>query len=105
VKVVKVKGEYGYQRLLGGEPDTNGMKSGHLRLKAGESVGEHSTGDREEAIVVLKGQAQVFCKGEDVGAVEAGSLIYFPHNTAHDIKNSGQEDLCYVYVVSPVAKI
>jgi len=100
-RVVKLEGKYGYQRLLGGPPDTFGMKSGCLILRPGESVGEHSTGSREEAVVILRGSAEVFSGGKALETVEAPALIYFPPETAHDIKNADDTDLQYVYVVSP----
>ena len=60
VKVVELKSEDKYQRLLGGAPDTCGMKSGNVLLRPGEEVGEHSTEEKEEAILILSGEAEFF---------------------------------------------
>ncbi|MGB2601493.1 MAG: cupin domain-containing protein [Candidatus Omnitrophota bacterium] len=101
-KVIKLEGKEGYQRLLGGSPDTFGMKSGSVTLKAGESVGEHSTDEKEEAIVVLQGKAEISCDQKDPITAEKGTLVYIPPNTKHDVKNAGEDALRYIYVVSPI---
>lgn len=100
--VVKIDGAEKFVRLLGGPPATAGMKSGFVTLKPGESVGAHKTEGREEAIVILSGRASIFCRGELFAVAEAASLAYIPPETAHDIKNAGDCDLRYVYVVAPV---
>ena len=98
---VRIEGKEAFQRLLPGEPATRGMKSGAVRLKPGESVGEHSTGLREEALVVLGGQGKLICAGGEA-ALSGGMLLYVPPESRHDVMNTGSEDLMYVYVVSPV---
>ena len=99
--IVRLEGGEKYQRLLGGEPATRGMKSGNVTLKPGESVGEHSTSGREEAIIILEGEAEVTC-GSDKLAAGADTLVYIPPETPHDVRNPGAGPLRYVYVVSPV---
>jgi len=101
-KIIKLEGQDRYQRLLGGVPDTKGMKSGNMTLNPGESVGEHSTGSKEEAIIILKGKAEISISGRDPLTAEESSLVYIPPETEHDVKNVGMEVLRYVYVVSPV---
>jgi len=91
-----------FQRILAGILDTAGMKSGHVTLKPGESVGEHKTEAKEEAIIILEGEAEVYCEGKILFTVGADHLIYIPPGTNHDIKNSGDKPLRYVYVVAPV---
>lgn len=101
-KAVSIEGAQGFQRLLSGVPETCGMKAGCVRLKPGDSVGVHSTGEREEAIVVLEGELKlVLDKGEEISAA-ARSLVYVPPFTTHDMKNAGLVDSVHVYVVSPV---
>ncbi len=100
--VVKLEGSEKYQRLLPGAPVTCGMKSGHVCLKPGESVGQHSTDSREEAIVILEGCAQIIAGGVVSATAAAGQMVYIPPHTDHDLRNSGNGVLRYVYVVSPV---
>ncbi|HTY45725.1 MAG TPA: cupin domain-containing protein [Patescibacteria group bacterium] len=99
---MKLEGTQKYQRLFAGIPQTCGMRSGYVRLTPGESVGAHNTDAREEAIVILSGKAEIHTGESDVFSAEAGSVIYMPPHTPHDIKNIGQETLRYVYVVSPL---
>jgi mannose-6-phosphate isomerase-like protein (cupin superfamily) len=101
-KIVKLETKEAYQRLLGGVPDTLGMKSGCVTLEPGGSVGEHSTGSKEEAIIILQGKGELSCNGEILATAEENSLIYVPPGTRHDVKNTGTGVLKYVYVVSPV---
>lgn len=100
-KVVKLEGKEGYQRLLGGMPDTLGMKSGSVILQPGESVGEHNTESKEEAIIILQGKGEISCDGKVMATAEENMLVYIPPDTKHDVKNTGIEALKYVYVVAP----
>jgi len=100
--LMELTGSESFKRLLPGIPSTAGMKSGYITLKPGESVGEHKTEAKEEAIIVLEGQAQVFCAGKVLFTVKERNLVYIPPEIDHDIKNNGSKPLRYVYVVSPV---
>lgn len=100
--VIKLKNGDKYQRLLAGAPQTAGMRSGHVNLMPGQDIGEHSTDNKEEAIIILKGKAQVLSDKSDPISVESESLIYIPANTKHNIKNIGQDVLRYVYVVCEI---
>lgn len=100
--IIKINSEQGYQRLLGGSPDTSGMKSGKVSLKINESVGEHSTDNKEEAIIILQGEAEISCAGKNPMTAAEGALIYIPPHTRHDVKNIGKDTLNYVYIVAPV---
>jgi mannose-6-phosphate isomerase-like protein (cupin superfamily) len=99
---IKLEGSERFQRLLAGAPATAGMKSGHITLKPGESVGEHKTEAKEESIIVLEGTADIYCEGKLLFIVREKSLIYIPPEVNHDIKNSSDKVLRYVYVVSPI---
>jgi quercetin dioxygenase-like cupin family protein len=99
---VELSGSEKFTRLLGGFPATNGMKSGYVTLLPGEAVGEHKTDAREEAIIVLEGQASVYVEKELRFTAKAPSLVYVPPETEHDIRNAGSAKLKYVYVVTPV---
>ena len=101
-KRVELNGNERFKRLLAGTPETAGMKSGYVTLNACESVGEHKTEAREEAIIVLEGSAEIVVGGKAVFTAAARNLVYIPPETTHDIRNSGEGPLRYVYVVTPV---
>ncbi len=90
--------------LLKGAPQTTGMRSGFVRLKPGESVGEHSTQDHEEALVVLSGEGKAEVEGHDAVSFSARNLIYIPPRSRHNVTNTGKGVLEYVYVVAPSGK-
>ncbi len=94
-----------YQPLLEGRPQTHGMRSGRVYLKPGEYCGEHSTEFHEEQLVFLSGCGTAYWgpekKAYDVGV---GKVIYIPPHTLHNIHNSGDEPLVYIYCVSPIVE-
>jgi mannose-6-phosphate isomerase-like protein (cupin superfamily) len=77
------------------------MRSGFVRLKPGETVGWHTTGQNEEALVVLRGRGQARIEGQPAHAFAAPRLVYIPPATRHNVANTGEELLEYVYVVAP----
>ncbi len=83
-QLVRIQGTERYQRLLAGVPSTAAMKSGAMTLQPGESVGEHKTEGKEEAILILEGKAEVYVAGELVFTAEQDSLVYIPPETNHD---------------------
>jgi mannose-6-phosphate isomerase-like protein (cupin superfamily) len=87
--------------LLKGAPQTAGMRSGLVHLKSGETVGWHTTGNNEEALVILHGQGEALMDGQAKQAFAAPSLVYIPPATRHNVANTGNELLEYVYVVAP----
>ncbi|MBI2069179.1 MAG: cupin domain-containing protein [Elusimicrobia bacterium] len=92
------------ERLLSGPPETAGMKSGHVVLAVGEESGRHSTGEREEMIIVRSGAGVVEIDGQKPLAVSRQIICYIPPGTWHNVKNNGRERLDYVYVVTPAGK-
>ena len=90
--------------LLKGSPQTAGMRSGFVRLEPGKSVGWHSTGQNEESLVILQGKGQALIDGQPQRNIEASQLVYIPPSTRHNIVNSGDQPLEYVYVVAPAAQ-
>lgn len=100
--LIRLSGSEKFTRLLAGVPATAGMKSGYVTLLPGESIGEHRTDAREEAIVILEGRASVYRGKELLFAAEEESLVYIPPDTEHDIKNETGKKLRYVYVVTPI---
>jgi mannose-6-phosphate isomerase-like protein (cupin superfamily) len=90
--------------LLEGPPATCGMRSGRVELKAGEEIGEHSTGDHEEVLVILEGEGEVCVEGHRPLAVRAGREVYIPPRSRHNVRNVGATLLRYIYVVAPVRR-
>jgi len=89
--------------LLHGTPQTAGMRSGFVRLKPGETVGWHSTTQHEEALVILRGRGEARIEGEPARPFAAPAMVYIPRATRHNVANTGNELLEYVYVVAPIA--
>jgi oxalate decarboxylase/phosphoglucose isomerase-like protein (cupin superfamily) len=87
--------------LLQGMPQTAGMRSGFVRLKPGRSVGWHTTGKNEESLVVLRGRGEARIEGQPARAFTAPTLVYIPAAMRHNVVNTGDEPLEYVYVVAP----
>ena len=87
--------------LLLGAPQTTGMRSGFVRLKPGETVGWHTTGQNEETLVILRGQGEALIEGQPKLTFVAPRLAYIPPTSRHNVANTGKEPLEYVYVVAP----
>jgi len=87
--------------LLHGAPQTAGMRSGFVRLKPGETVGWHTTGNNEESLVILHGRGQALLEGQAPRPFAAPELVYIPPSTRHNVANTGEGPLEYVYVVAP----
>jgi quercetin dioxygenase-like cupin family protein len=54
----------------------------------GQSTAMHTHPREEEAIFVLEGTAHMAVGGEEV-VVPAGSIVKFPENVPHDVRNPG----------------
>jgi mannose-6-phosphate isomerase-like protein (cupin superfamily) len=87
--------------LLQGVPQTEGMRSGFVRLNPGATVGWHTTSKNEEALVILRGQGEALIDGQQKQAFVAPAFVYIPPATRHNVANTGEEPLEYVYVVAP----
>jgi oxalate decarboxylase/phosphoglucose isomerase-like protein (cupin superfamily) len=87
--------------LLKGAPQTTGMRSGFVRLKPGATVGWHTTGKNEEALVILHGQGEALIEGQAGQPFTAPAFVYIPPATRHNVANTGKDPLEYVYVVAP----
>jgi quercetin dioxygenase-like cupin family protein len=60
----------------------------------GQSTVMHTHPREEEAIFVLEGTANMSVGGEEV-VVPAGSIVQFPSNVPHDVRNLGS-DRCVI---------
>ena len=89
--------------LLRGAPQTAGLHSGFVRLKPGESVGWHTTGQHEEALVIMHGRGEARIEGRPARPFTAPKLVYIPPAARHNVANTGDGLLEYVYVTAPVA--
>ena len=87
--------------LLEGVPQTAGMRSGFVRLQPGATVGWHTTGKNEEALVILRGEGEALIDGQARQTFVAPAFVYIPPATRHNVANTGREPLEYVYVVAP----
>ncbi|MFH1782177.1 MAG: cupin domain-containing protein [Candidatus Omnitrophota bacterium] len=99
-KIIKLEDKDKYQRLINKDLGSFGLKSGHVILSPGESVGEHTTGDREEIVVVIRGNGEAIVDKDNMLNIDQSSVLYIPPKMIHDIKNTGQEALEYIYVTS-----
>jgi quercetin dioxygenase-like cupin family protein len=78
------------------------LHSGLVVLQEGESVGEHSTENYEELIIVLSGKGYLEAEGITRAEIGPGIFAYNPPNTKHNVTNSGSEPLRYIYIVTKV---
>lgn len=89
-----------FKRLLGNSGKKKGLCSGFVTLKRGKSVGLHSTGKKEEIIIVLEGRAQVSIAGKYF-ILKDRMVLYIPSNTLHNVKNIDTRLFKYLYVTAP----
>ncbi|MDP3789951.1 MAG: cupin domain-containing protein [Candidatus Omnitrophota bacterium] len=76
------------------------LRSGCVVLKPGESVGEHSTDEQEELLIILEGEGRLLLGKSAEIEFEKDSAAYIPPRTIHDVKNTGMVDLKYVFVTA-----
>ncbi len=76
------------------------MRSGMVRLEPGHDVGQHSTKENEEMLVILEGQGTVELESFGHMKIAAGQIAYVPPRTRHNVFNTGQDPLKYIFIVS-----
>ena len=101
VLIIDLNSNNEYQKLLDGEPQTCGMRSGRVFLAPGKSCGQHSTRENEELLVFLAGKGTLLIGEEQTLNIAKGKVAYIPPKTLHDVKNTGVEPLVYIYCVVP----
>jgi quercetin dioxygenase-like cupin family protein len=79
-------------------PHSYQLHSGYVVLEPGKEVGEHETEGGEELIVMVEGSAEVIADGHTTMA-EAPCVVLMPAHTVHNVRNSSETLLKYVYVV------
>ncbi len=104
VIVIELNNNIKHQPLLEGKPATCGMRSGMVRLEAGQSCSEHSTNSYEEMLVFLSGEGQLIINKKTSYEVGVGKISYIPPETIHYVKNTGREQLVYTYCVAAACK-
>jgi quercetin dioxygenase-like cupin family protein len=78
--------------------DSHQLHSAYVVLEPGKEVGEHTTEDGEELIVMMSGKAEFISNGHSE-TVEAPCVLLVPAHTVHNVKNRFETLLKYVYVV------
>jgi len=76
------------------------MRSGLVTLAPGQDVGMHSTEDFEEMIIVLEGDGELETDSLGRRKIARGQVAYNPPDTRHNVINTGETRLRYIYVVS-----
>lgn len=99
---MQLKGRQRFLRLFGESSKRSGLASGLVTLKSKESVGLHNTKNKEEVLIILQGQAQVFYGKRSKIKVKNNSFVYIPPQTDHDLKNVGKTILKYVYITASI---
>ena len=89
-----------YQSLLK-PPRSHGMRSGRVYLAGGAECGQHTTDINEEMLVFLSGAGTAFIGETEKMDVGVGKVVYIPPHTPHNIKNTSDEPLSYVFCVAP----
>lgn len=102
-RLIKLESGERYQRLFSRESETSGIKAGHVILKPGESIGEHSTLEREEVLIVLRGSGEAVIDKDVILSIKPDTVAYIPSRTNHDIKNTGQDIMEYIFITCTTA--
>jgi uncharacterized RmlC-like cupin family protein len=79
-----------------------GIKSGFIHLEPGDGVHWHTTGEREEVLIILRGEAFVRM-GTKITAghgVTGPAFVYIPRDTGHEVLNKSTEAVEYVYLTA-----
>ncbi|MCE5185776.1 MAG: cupin domain-containing protein [Planctomycetaceae bacterium] len=98
--MIEINSEKNYQRLVPGVPETFGLKSGRVYLEPGADCGRHNTENKEEQLVFLFGSGTAEIADEKL-QVGAGKVCYIPPRTEHNIINTGQDPLIYIFTTAP----
>jgi mannose-6-phosphate isomerase-like protein (cupin superfamily) len=86
--------------IFTGPPGTVTMRSGYMVLAPGKSVGRHSTKRNEEALIVLSGSGEMRIVNGSTIRLSPYCVAYCPPATEHDVFNTGQDTLRYIWLVA-----
>jgi mannose-6-phosphate isomerase-like protein (cupin superfamily) len=99
---IQLKGRQRFLRLLGDSGKAKGLSCGLVTLKPQELIEEHKTVGKEEVLIILKGRATVYYGKNKTLHVPPNAFVFIPAETVHNVRNSGNKILQYVYVTSRV---
>ena len=86
-------------------PHARALRAGAVSLRPGEVMGWHSTGTREELLIVLEGCVRVERRSrERLGAMAlaAGQSLFLPSRTRHRVVNRSGTAARYIYITAPI---
>ncbi|MEN3013542.1 MAG: cupin domain-containing protein [Endomicrobiia bacterium] len=89
-------------KLLTPEKQTIKFSSGIVVLKKGQSVGEHTTENKEEVIFVVEGKGWLLVNGKKYKKLNPNYFVYIPKDVKHNIVNNSSEVLKYFYLTTKV---
>ena len=79
-----------------------GLRARTVQLKPGERMARHSTGQREELLIVLDGRLRVEAESPTKArrrlAVTDGQAVFLPKRTPHAVINASKARAMYLYV-------
>ena len=75
------------------------MRARVVTLEPGKEVGEHTTENREELVVVLEG-AIVLIGPDGEHPLKVGQAAFIPLNTVHNVMNRTKKQARYMYVLA-----
>jgi quercetin dioxygenase-like cupin family protein len=78
------------------------LHSGMVCLMPGQDVGNHTTGDHEELLVILEGRGELEAEGLGRKPIVSGQVAYNPPKTTHNVFNTGTDNMRYIYIVTKV---
>jgi mannose-6-phosphate isomerase-like protein (cupin superfamily) len=86
--------------IFKGPPGTVTMHSGYMVLPPLKSVGKHTTGRNEEALITLAGTGEMRIVNGPTLKLKPYSVAYCPPATEHDVVNTGTDTLRYIWLVA-----
>lgn len=73
---------------------------GVISVSPGEAVLPCHSHGAEEALYIVKGEGKFWIEGE-VGTFKEREILWYPPNSKHMIKNTGDKELLAVFIFSP----
>ena len=102
-KIMKLDTGEKYTRLFSTkEKSALSFRSGHVILGKNENIGKHDTGDSEEILIILEGKGRLYINGNENINFEKNTALYVPPKTTHDVINTGQCYLKYIFVTARI---
>jgi len=96
-----LKTQKNFKRIWGNSLKKKGLSCGLVRLKMAQEIGSHSTKNKEEILIILKGRAEVSVEKKTF-SLDKNTLLYIPPRTLHNVKNTGNSLLEYLYITAGV---